>query len=158
MQHALNGGEALRQLIGGAGLHDTGDLLQLGVGLLHQGVVLQGDNIAMAKILRLHAAEGTVTVMVGNEILQSLLTGDEFGIENIAQGVDFRADASGFGIGQAAVHIHQDLTGLVQVLHHNIQIIGQDGEAAHNQKASHRDAHSGEGHEAMEENSPEAFL
>ena len=158
MQYALNGGEALCQLIGGAGLHDTGDLLQLGVGLLHQGVVLQGDNIAMAKILCLHTAEGAVAVMVGDEVLQRLLPGDKFGVEDVAQGVDFGTNASGFGIGQAAVHIHQNLTGLVQVLHHNIQIIGQDGEAAHNQKAGHRDAHSRERHKAMEENSPEAFL
>ena len=96
--------------------------------------------------------------MVGDEVLQSLLPGDKPGVEDVVQGVDFRADASGFGVGQAAVHIHQNFTGLVQVLHHNIQVVGQDGEAAHNQKACHRDAHSGEGHEAMEENSTEAFL
>ena len=112
----------------------------------------------MAQVRGLDAAEGTVAVMVGNEILQCLLPGDEGGLQDIVQQIYFCADGSCLGIGQLAVHIHKDLTGPVQILHHDIQVVGQDGEAAHDDQARHRDAHGGERHEAVEENATEAFL
>ena len=96
--------------------------------------------------------------MIGNEVLKRLLPGDKGRLEHIVQSIDFGADASCLSVGKTAVNIHQDLAGLIQVLHHHIQVVGQDGEAAHDQQAGHGDTDSGEGHKAMQEDAPHAFL
>ena len=113
VQHALNGGEALRQLVGRAGLDHAGQLLELLVGLLHLGVVLQSDHIAVAQIRGLHAVEGAVVVVILHEVLQGFLPGNEGGLQNVVQQVDLGADGAGLGVGQAAVDVHQDFTGLI---------------------------------------------
>ena len=112
----------------------------------------------MAQVTGVITAEGTVAVMVGNEVLKCLLPGDEGSLKDIVQQVDFRADASCLRVGQVGIDVHQDFAGLVQILNHFIQIIGQGGKAAHDDKAGHRHAHGGEGHKAMEENTPEALF
>ena len=158
MQHILDGGKALRQLIGRVGLGHAGDLLELLVRLLHAGVVLQGHHIPVAQVLRIDALQGCVIFVIGDEVLKRLLPGDKGRLEHIVQGIDLGAHASCLGITQVAVNIDQNLTGLVQVLHHHIQVVGQDGEAAHDQQAGHGDTDSGKGHKAMEEDAPHAFL
>ena len=112
----------------------------------------------MAQVAGLHAAESAVAVMVGNEVLQCLLPGDEGGLKHVVNEIDFGADASGLGIGQVRVHIDQDLTGLVQLLHHFVQIVSQRGEAAHDDQTRHRHTHSGKGHKSMKEDAAEALL
>ena len=99
-----------------------------------------------------------VSVVVIDEVLQRLLPGDEGCLEHIVQLIDLRAHASGLGVGQTAVDVHQNLTGLVQLLNHQVQVVSQNGKAAHNHQAGHGDAHGGERHESMEENTPEAFF
>ena len=96
--------------------------------------------------------------MVGNEVLKRLLPGDEGSLKDVIQQVDFRADASCLRVGQVGIDVHQDFTGLVQILNHFVQIIGQGRKAAHDDQAGHRHAHGGEGHKAMEENAPEALF
>ena len=96
--------------------------------------------------------------MVGDKALQCLLPGDKGGLQHIVQRIDFRADAPGLGIGQVTVHVDQDFTGLVQVLNHHVQVVGQNGEAAHNQQARNGNANSGKGHKAVEEDAAKTFL
>ena len=158
MQHALNGGEALGQLVGRVGLGNAGNLLELLIGLLHFGVVFQGDHIAVAQVGGLHAVESAVAVVVLDEVLQGFLPGDEGGLQDIVHQVDLCTDAFRLGIGQAAVDVYQDLTGLIQLLHHDVQVVGQGGEAAHDDQAGHRHTHGGKGHKPMEEDPAEAFL
>ena len=158
MQNILDGGKALRQLIGRVGIGHAGDLLELLVRFLHAGVVLQSHHIPVAKVLRLHAFQRGVVIVVLDEVLQGLLPGDKGRLEHIVQGIDLGAHASCLGITQVAVNIDQNLTGLVQVLHHHIQVVGQDGEAAHDQQAGHGDTDSGKGHKAMQEDAPHALL
>ena len=112
----------------------------------------------MTQVLSLNAAEGAVAVMVSDEIFQSLFPGDKGGLEHIVQEVNFGTDALGFGIGQVGVYVDKDFAGLVQFLHHDVQVVGQNGEAAHDDQTGHRNTHSGEGHKSMEENTPEAFF
>ena len=112
----------------------------------------------MAQVLSLNAGEGAVALMVVDEILQGLLTGDEGCLKHIVQHIDLGTNALGFGIGKLAVYVDKDFAGLVQILHHDIQIVGQDGEAAHDHKTCHRNAHGSEGHKAMGKNMPQAFL
>ena len=102
--------------------------------------------------------QGTVAVMVGNKVLQGFLTGNEGGLEHIVQQVDPGADGSCLRIRQVAVHIGKDLAGFVQLLHHDIQVIGQNGEAAHDDQTCHRNTDCREGHEAVEENAPDALF
>ena len=154
----MNGGKALGQLIGGVGLDHAGDLLKLLVGLLHQVVVLQSDHVAVAQVLSLDAVEGGVVVVVADEAFQRLFPGDVLRLLDIVQRVDPGAYASRLRAGIAAVDVHHDLAGLVQLLDHYVQVVGQDGEAAHDQQAGHRDADGGEGHKAMQEDTAEAFL
>ena len=158
MQHLLNGGKALGQLIGGVGFCHTGDLLELGIGLVHKAVVLQGHLVAVAQVACLNTVESGVTVVVLNEAFQGLFPRDELSLKHIAQSIDLGADAPGLGIGQVGIDIDQDLAGLVQVLNHHIQVIGQNREAAHNDQAGHRNANSSEGHEAVEKNTPDALF
>ena len=112
----------------------------------------------MAQILRLNAIEGGVVVVVIHKALKGILPGDEHGFFHIVQRIDFGADASCFGIGQGGIHIHHDFAGLVQLLHHHVQVVGQNGEAAHNQQARNGNANSGKGHKAVEEDAAKTFL
>ena len=152
VQHALDGAEALCQLIGCGSLRHTGQLLQLLIGLLHQQIVFQHHHIPVAQVGCLHAAESTVTVMVCNEILQRFLPGNKGGLQNVVQQIDLCADGPGLSIGQFTVHIDQDLTGPVQIPYHFVQIVGKNREAAYDNQAGHRNADSGKGHEAMGKN------
>ena len=158
MQHALQGGEALRQLIGRADLIHTGQILQLLSGLLHLGIVFQSDHVAVTQILRLNAAEGAVVVMVADEVLKRFLPGNVFRVKHIVQKVDLRADGSCLGVGKVAVDVHHNFAGLIQILNHDVQIVSQRGEAAHDDQTRHRDADSSKGHEAVLENAAEALL
>ena len=96
--------------------------------------------------------------MVGNEILQCLLPGDEGRLQYVVKKIDFGADASGLGVRQIRVDEDQDLAGLVQLLDHLVQIVGQRGEAAHDDQTRHRYTHSGKGHKSMKEDAAEALL
>ena len=113
MQHALNGGEALRQLVGRVDLIHAGQLQKQIGGLLHLGVVLQGDHIAVAQILWLNAAEGAVVVVVADKALKRFLTGNELCLQNVVQKVNFGADRPCFGVGQTAVDVHKNFAGLI---------------------------------------------
>ena len=79
-------------------------------------------------------------------------------LQHIGDLIDLGADTLGFRVGQFTVHINQNFIGLVQFFHHDVQIVHQDGEAAHNQQARHRDADGSKGHESVEEDSPDALF
>ena len=87
-----------------------------------------------------------------NDILQ------KFRLQNIINEVDLGTDASCFCIFQCAVNIDQDLIGLIQFFHHDVYVIYQDGETAHDQKAGDGDAHSRKGHESVGKNALDAFF
>ena len=96
--------------------------------------------------------------MIGNKVLQGLLPGDEGCLKHVVKKVNFGSDASCLGIGQVRVYVDKDFTGLVQLLHHFVQIVGQRGEAAHDDQTRHRHTHGGKGHKSMKEDAAEAFL
>ena len=159
MQHILQGDKALCHFKGSRYLHDAGNLLKLRDCIGHQLVIFQGDHIAVAQVIRCQTAECCgLILMVCNKFLQGLFPGLEAGFIHIGKLIDLCADASGFRIGQAAVHIGHNLIGLVQILHHNVYIVNQGGEAAHDHKAGHRNQHSGKGHKTVEEDSPDALF
>ena len=139
-------------------LGNTGDILDLCHRLLHKRIALQRHHKTVAQVGGQNAGKGgTLILMIGNECLQRFLTGNELGQQHIVDLVDSGSDAPGVGVRQVAVHINQNFICLIQILHHQVHIVNQSGEAAHNQQAGHRDNDGGKGHEAVGENATDAL-
>ena len=133
-------------------------ILDLGCGFLDIGIILQNHPETVPQVGSFHAGECIILLMVLHKPLQRLFPGNKIRLKNVFDHIDLGADALGLCLCEAAVHISQDLIGLIQFLHHDIDIVHQNGEAAHDQQTCHRDTHSGEGHEAVEENTPDALF
>ena len=76
----------------------------------------------------------------------------------IADTVELGADTSCLRIGELTVYVHQDLIGLIQFFHHDIDIVCQAREAAHDNQAGNGNDDCCKGHKAMAENAQKAFL
>ena len=158
MNDILQGGETLRQLIGRSDLGNAFYLFDLRRSLLKKAVVLQRHHIAVPQILSLHTVEGTVALMLGQEIIQCLLPGNKFSPIDIVYGIELGADALGFRVGKLGVHIDQNLICFVQILNHQVDVVNQAEKAAHDQQAGHRNTHSGKGHKSVEEDAANALF
>ena len=119
---------------------------------------MQRNDDPVAQILGLHAAEGFVTFMVRNKVLQSVLTAFEGGFMDIGDQPDLSLNAVSVGLGVGFVDIDHDLVGLVQFIHHDAHIVHQKGEAAHDQQAGHRHENGGEGHETVGKDATDALF
>jgi len=157
VEHLLQGLEAVGDLIVRRDLGHAVDLPDLVDGLLHEGVVLHRDHIAVAERVGVEAVEEGGIILLLGEILQSLFPRNELRVEDVGDHVDLRTDALGLGLGIIFVDIDEDLILLLEIDDHDMQIVEDQAERAHDDETGNRHADGGEGHEPVEKNASDAF-
>ena len=135
----------------------TLNLPQIVFRLPHEGVVLQGDHKAVPQGVGLQSGKGFGIVLFLHEVLQGFFPGNKLGVMNVSDHIDLRPDALGLILRIGLVNIDDHFILLFQLRHHNAEIVQNQTEAAHDDQAGNGDADCREGHEAVEENTPDAF-